>query len=37
MTVQFHIANLFGKYAVSSRTEATRVAPERGLVGMRSS
>lgn len=31
-TVQFHIANLFGKLGVSSRTEATRVALDRGLV-----
>jgi DNA-binding NarL/FixJ family response regulator len=34
-TIQFHIANLFGKLGVSSRTEATRVALERGLVGTR--
>jgi DNA-binding NarL/FixJ family response regulator len=34
-TVQFHIANLFGKLGVSSRTEATRVALERGLVPSR--
>jgi DNA-binding NarL/FixJ family response regulator/signal transduction histidine kinase len=34
-TVQFHIANLFSKLGVSSRTEATRVALERGLVTSR--
>lgn len=31
-TIQFHIANLYGKLGVSSRTEATRAALERGLV-----
>ncbi|HEX5164254.1 MAG TPA: LuxR C-terminal-related transcriptional regulator [Thermomicrobiales bacterium] len=34
-TVQFHIANLFGKLGVSSRTEAARVALERGLLASR--
>jgi DNA-binding NarL/FixJ family response regulator/signal transduction histidine kinase len=31
-TVQFHIANIFGKLDVQSRTEAVRVANERGLL-----
>ena len=31
-TVQFHVANLYGKLGVSSRAEATRAALERGLV-----
>jgi DNA-binding NarL/FixJ family response regulator/signal transduction histidine kinase len=31
-TVQFHIANLFGKLGAQSRTEAVRVAQERGLL-----
>ncbi len=31
-TVQFHVANLYGKLGVSSRTEATRAALERGIV-----
>lgn len=31
-TVQFHIANLFGKLEVQSRTEAVKVAHERGLL-----
>jgi DNA-binding NarL/FixJ family response regulator/signal transduction histidine kinase len=31
-TVEFHAANVFGKLGVTSRTEAARVAIERGLV-----
>jgi DNA-binding NarL/FixJ family response regulator len=31
-TVQFHVANLYGKLGVSSRAEATRAALDRGLV-----
>jgi DNA-binding NarL/FixJ family response regulator/signal transduction histidine kinase len=31
-TVQFHIANLFGKLDVGTRTEAVRVARERGIL-----
>lgn len=31
-TVQFHSANIFGKLGVQSRTEAVRVAIERGLI-----
>jgi DNA-binding NarL/FixJ family response regulator/signal transduction histidine kinase len=31
-TVQFHLANLFGKLGVQSRVEAIRVARERGLL-----
>jgi DNA-binding NarL/FixJ family response regulator/signal transduction histidine kinase len=33
-TVQFHIANLFGKLGAQSRTEAVRLARERGLLGV---
>jgi DNA-binding NarL/FixJ family response regulator/signal transduction histidine kinase len=33
-TVQFHIANLFGKLGAQSRTEAVRMARERGLLGV---
>ena len=31
-TVQFHIANMFGKLGAQSRTEAVRIARERGLL-----
>jgi DNA-binding NarL/FixJ family response regulator/two-component sensor histidine kinase len=31
-TVQFHIANIFGKFGAQSRTEAVRIANERGLL-----
>ena len=31
-TVEYHLANIFGKLGVSNRTEAARMAMERGLV-----
>ena len=31
-TVEYHLSNLFAKLNVSNRTEAARVAMERGLV-----